>query len=218
MSISLLVRKARRTLASRWLLFPLALLAFGLISGFWLIRPSTAQSIAHDPVRLEALREHWRNGDLIVLVRHAERCDHSSAPCLSAPEGITVRAQAAAHDLGRHFRMLGLADSDILSSPQVRAEQTATSMFGQTPARQDWLFDCRGSMLRDARQHKQPHRNLILVTHSECMEDLESTVSIADPQTPDYASSLFLISDGHTAPKLLGYLDADQWAAVAPIR
>lgn len=218
MPISLVVQKARRTLASRWLLLPLTLLAFGLISGFWLFQPSAAASIARDPARLEALREHWRQGDLIILVRHAERCDRSSAPCLSAPEGITARAQAAAQELGQHFRTLGLAEADILSSPQVRAEQTASSMFGQVPVQQEWLFECRGSMLRDARQHKMPHRNLILVTHSECMEDLESTVSLADPATPDYASSLFVISDGHTEPKLLGYLDADQWAAVAPSR
>lgn len=218
MPISVFAQKARRTLGNRWVLLPLAMLALGLISGFWLIRPPAAESIAHDYNSLEALREHWRQGDLIILVRHGERCDRSSAPCLAAPEGITVRAQVAAHELGERFRVLGIADADIFSSPQVRAEQTAASMFGQAPTEQDWLYNCRGSMLRLAQQHKVAHRNLILVTHSECIEDLESTVSIADPATPDYASSLFLISDGHTAPKLLGYLDADQWAAVAPIR
>ncbi|MCP8472870.1 histidine phosphatase family protein [Pseudomonas sp. ZM24] len=218
MQISVFAQKARRVLASRWLLLPLAVLALGLISGFWLIRPPAAGNIAHDYASLEALREHWRQGDLIILVRHAERCDRSSAPCLSAPDGITVRAQVAAHELGERFRVLGVADADIYSSPQVRAEQTAASMFGQQPAQQNWLYDCRGSMLRQAQQHKVAHRNLILVTHSECIEDLEATVSIAEPATPDYASSLFLINDGQGAPKLLGYLDADQWAAVAPIR
>jgi len=214
----LFAQNVRRLLANRLLVVPVVLLALGLITGFWLIRPPAAENIAHDPVSLEALREHWRQGDLIILVRHAERCDRSSAPCLSAPEGITVRAQAAAQELGRHFRALGIADSDIFSSPQVRAEQTAASMFGQTPNQQEWLSNCRGSMLNQARQHKTPHRNLILVTHSECIEDLEATVSISNPETPEYASSLFLISDGRTPPKLLGYLDADQWAAVAPIR
>lgn len=211
-------RNVRRILAKRLLVVPLVVLVLGLISGFWLIRPPAAENIAHDQASLDALREHWRKGDLIVLVRHAERCDRSDSPCLASPEGITVRAQAEAQVLGEHFRVLGLTDSDILSSPKIRAEQTAASMFGQAPVQQEWLASCRGSMLRDARQHKVPHRNLILVTHSECIEDLEATVSIAEPATPDYASSLFLISDGSTAPKLLGYLDADQWAAVAPIR
>lgn len=207
----LFARNVRRLLAKRLLVLPLVVLVLGLISGFWLIRPPAAENIAHDPASLDALREHWRKGDLIVLVRHAERCDRSSSPCLASPEGITARAGAAAHELGEHFRVLGLADSDILSSPKIRAEQTAASMFGQAPAQQEWLASCKGSMLNDARQHKLPHRNLILVTHSECIEDLEHSVSVKDPATPDYASTLFVLSETDQAPRLLGYLDADQW-------
>lgn len=208
----------RRANLRYWIALPVIAVVFVALCGFLLYRPSSPTALAHDQAGLAALREHWRQGDLIILVRHAERCDRSSAPCASSPEGITSRAQVEAHELGERFRALGLADADILSSPQVRAEQTAVSMFDQAPTQQNWLYDCRGAMLRSAQQHKVPHRNLILVTHSECIEDLEATVSITNPATPAYASSLFLISDGQRAPKLLGYLDADQWADAAPIR
>ena len=97
------------------------------------------------------------------------------------------------------------------ASDQLRAVQTTSSMFGRTPQEQSWLYKCEGSMLEQALQHKVAHRNLILVTHSECIEDLEHSVSVKDPATPDYASTLFVLSEKDQTPRLLGYLDADQW-------
>ena len=126
-------------------------------------------------------------------------------------QGITVRGGQSAHEIGQDFAALGLANADILSSDQVRAVQTASSMFDRAPVEQNWLYKCEGSMLSQALQHKVAHRNLILVTHSECIEDLEHSVSVNDPATPDYASTLFVLSEKDQAPRLLGYLDADQW-------
>ncbi|MBB4862213.1 phosphohistidine phosphatase SixA [Pseudomonas nitritireducens] len=196
----------------RRLLPLLAILALiGLLSGFLPLDGSRPQDLKGNAALQDQLREHWRQGDLIVLVRHAERCDRSSSPCLAAEEGITVRGSQSARELGRGFAALGLGNADVLSSDQLRAAQTAQWMFDQAPVEQNWLYRCQGSMLDEALKHKVAHRNLILVTHSECIEDLEHSVSVADPATPDYASSLFVLSDGRTATQLLGYLDADRW-------
>jgi phosphohistidine phosphatase SixA len=183
----------------------------GLLSGFLPLDSSRPENLQGNTVLQQQLREHWQQGDLIVLVRHAERCDRSSSPCLAAAEGITVRGSQSARQLGQGFAALGLGNADVLSSDQLRAAQTAESMFDQTPVEQPWLYDCQGAMLQKALEHKVAHRNLILVTHSECIEDLEHSVSVTDPATPDYASSLFVLSDGRTATQLLGYLDADRW-------
>lgn len=158
--------------------------------------------------------ERWRKGELIVLVRHAERCDRSDTPCLSSPEGITVRGRISAQTLGRNFEALGLSNTDIMSSSQVRAEQTAEAMFGNDLAilKQSWLYKCRGEMMSQAVRHKIRNRNLILVTHSECIQDLESAAHFSNPGILDYISSLFVVYDGGGTPKVLGYIDADQWA------
>lgn len=200
-----------RLLSRRWLSLLAILPLIGVLSGFLPLDADQPPALVGNAARQAELREHWRQGDLIVLVRHAERCDRSSAPCLAAADGITVRGGQSAHDLGRDFATLGLANADILSSNQLRAAQTAASMFDKVPVEQPWLYDCQGSMLREALQHKVAHRNLILVTHSECIEDLEHSISVPDPATPDYTSSLFVLSNGVQAPRLLGYLDADQW-------
>jgi phosphohistidine phosphatase SixA len=200
-----------RSLSRRWLFLLAILPVIALLSGFLPLDFSRPTPLVGDARRQAELREHWQDGDLIVLVRHAERCDRSSAPCLADASGITVRGGQSAHEIGQDFAALGLANADILSSDQVRAVQTASSMFDRAPVEQPWLYHCEGSMLDQALQHKVAHRNLILVTHSECIEDLEHSVSVDDPATPDYASTLFVLSETDRSPRLLGYLDADQW-------
>jgi phosphohistidine phosphatase SixA len=205
------IPKFMRSLSRGWLSLLAALPVIALLSGFLPLDFSRPAPLVGDAKRQAELREHWQSGDLIVLVRHAERCDRSNAPCLGSSAGITVRGGQSAQAIGQDFAALGLANADILSSEQLRAVQTATSMFGHAPQEQAWLYDCKGSMLREALKHKVAHRNLILVTHSECIEDLEHSVSVDNPETPDYASTLFVLSDGRTATRLLGYLNADHW-------
>lgn len=210
--------KSRLMPGSRWIVLTVMILASFGASGFLLNDPSTLRSLAESgESRLELLK-NWRNGDVIVLVRHAERCDRSDAPCLSSSDGITVRAQSVARELGLSFGAMGLANTDIASSPLLRAQQTAQSMFGNTPTQEEWLFDCRGAMLERALRYKMPRRNLILVTHSECIRDLETAMNNPYPAIPDYASSVFVVDKDREAPSLLGYLNADQWNSVVSTR
>ena len=205
--------RLRRDCKGFWAsLAAILVVSLGTAAGFFFLNdPQTPLSLSTSAARQARLHEHWRTGNVIVLVRHAERCDHSDAPCLSSAQGITARTLPSVRELGHDFKELGARDVDIISSPLIRAVQTAENMFGKSPPRQAWLFDCKGTMLNQALQHKVPHHNLILVTHSECIQDLESSMGDSSPTTPAFASSWFLIDDGRSAPVLLGYLDADQW-------
>ncbi len=201
-------RDCKNCLAS---LAAILVVALGTGGYFFLTCPLAPLSISASAARQAQLHEQWRNGNVTVLVRHAERCDHSDAPCLSSAQGITARTLPIVRELGRDFKGLGTSDVDIISSPLIRAVQTAENMFDESPLRQAWLFDCKGTMLSQVLRHKLPHHNLILVTHSECIQDLQSSMGDSNPTTPTFASSLFLIDDGKRAPTLLGYLDADEW-------
>ena len=65
-------RNAIVVLASALLAIPLTVL---------LLRPAAVPDLAHGNVEgARALLAGWARGDMIVLVRHVERCDHSSAP------------------------------------------------------------------------------------------------------------------------------------------
>lgn len=159
------------------------------------------------------LAAQWSRGEVVVLVRHAERCDRSSAPCLGAKDGITVRGGEAASAVGRDYRQhFGLDNADIYASPLTRTTQTADLMFGNVKPDQWWAADCKGKLLDNVLAHKAAHRNLVLVTHSECMEQLVQALDHHGIDTPDYASSLVLFSDGKGSLQVAGEIDADDWA------
>ena len=192
----------------------LAVLALCVLaaSGYLLWRPAPLADLADgNAAGLAQMKAQWAEGDMIVLVRHVERCDHSEATCLGSAEGITDRARAVAVGLGAQFERLGLAHTDLYNSPLIRAVQTSSYMFNSATSGQDWLFNCKGTLLHDALAHKVAGRNLVLVTHSECMEELEKELRVASSSF-DYGSTLFLsTANGNAKAHLLGFLDPTDW-------
>lgn len=164
------------------------------------------------------LTNSWAKGDVIVLVRHAERCDRSTTQCLGPADGVTVRGAQAVQVLGADYKQLGLNNADIYSSLLTRARQTANAMFDRPVEAQDWLFNCRGTMLRDALKHKAPGHNLILVSHSECMDQMLVDMHLSTDTTFGYGASLFLNTNGvNAAPQMLGYIETKDWASIVPV-
>ncbi len=198
-------RNAAVVLVSALLVIPLVL---------FLLRPAAVADLAHGNVTgAQALMTGWGKGDLIVLVRHVERCDHSTAPCLVGNDGITERSRSVAVGVGTHFQNLGLDKADIYNSPILRTAQTAGFMFNKVGTGEDWLIGCRGTMLRDALAHKVAGRNLILVTHSECMDQLEKDLHVPT-STLGYGASLFISAETPQTPRMLGFIEASDWPTV----
>lgn len=197
----------------------LAALALGCAALLLPAQDAASPDLARgEPARLADLRAHWRDGDMIVLIRHVERCDRSEAPCLAAHDGITVRASSVARQVGDELRGLGLDNADIYNSPLTRTRQTAEYMFGPTHSvAQDWLYQCKGTMLRDMLDHKQAQHNLVLVTHSECFAALMQELQLPDDTTPDYGSALFVFADKASgAAQVLGHIDSADWRLAFP--
>ncbi|KAF0862793.1 histidine phosphatase family protein [Pseudomonas sp. LD120] len=196
----------------------LALLAgvlFVFALGLLWLEPAAVPDLAHGNVAgIKALTRSWAKGDMIVLVRHVERCDRSNAVCLGPADGITDRARDVAVSIGAQFEHLGLAHTDIYNSPMTRTAQTAGYMFSKVSSGDDWLFNCKNSMLHDVLAHKVSGRNLVLVTHSECMDQLEKDLKLATP-TLGYGASVFVSTDTlNGAPKMLGLIEASDWRSV----
>jgi hypothetical protein len=199
-------RNTAVVLASALLVIPLTIL---------LLQPAAVPDLANgNVVGARALMTAWAKGDVIVLVRHVERCDHSKAACLSGNDGITDRSRGVAVSVGDHFEQLGLERADIYNSPILRTVQTAGYMFNKAGVGEDWLISCKGTMLRDALAHKVAGRNLILVTHSECMVQMEKDLKFP-ASTPDYGTALFINAETLNAPRMLGFIEASDWHSVA---
>ena len=187
-----------------------ALLVLGVTLA--LLRPAAIPDLAHGNARgFAAVSAAWARGDMIVLVRHAERCDRSSNPCLDQADGITVPGKETAAALGQDFTSLGMSRTDVLSSPATRTQQTAASMFGRAAGTQDWLADCNAGMLDAVLSHKSAGRNLLLVTHSECISRFEAQTGFKHASTRDYTSALFASIDASGQAHILGSLNADGW-------
>lgn len=185
-----------------------------------LMAPSAAPNLARpeNALRVQALAQRWALGDVVALVRHVERCDRSSTACLGPAEGVTVRGEMVAQSLGEDFRQLGLDNADVFSSLLTRARQTADAMFVRPVEGKDWLFNCRGTMLRDVLEHKVPGRNLVLVTHSECMDQLETDLQVPTDTPLAFGSTMFVsVAHAGAHPQMLGYLEPQDWSSILPM-
>ncbi|MFJ2488330.1 histidine phosphatase family protein [Pseudomonas sp. NPDC087639] len=197
---------------STWVVLAASILVLPLT--LWLLAPAAVPDLAHGNVAgAQALAAGWAKGDMIVLVRHVERCDHSKAACLSGHDGITDRSRSVAVAVGAQFEHLGLNNADIYNSPVMRTVQTAGYMFNHAASGEDWLINCKGRMLQDALAHKIPGRNLILVTHSECMAQLEKDLKVPTSNL-GYGASLFVSAASPAAPKMIGFIEASDWRTV----
>lgn len=120
--------------------------------------------------------------------------------------------------IGAQFEQLGLERTDLYNSPLTRTAQTAGYMFSKVSSGDGWLYNCKGSLLHDVLAHKFAGRNLVLVTHSECMDELEQALKLSTPTptpTLGYGASLFVSTDTlNGAPKMLGMIEASDWRSV----
>ncbi|WP_411740770.1 histidine phosphatase family protein [Pseudomonas sp. A-RE-19] len=181
-----------------------------LVMGFVLWPRSPVNLGTAGPEVTNSLIDRWQAGEVVVLVRHTERCDQSSNPCLGPPDGITRVGSDAATAVGQGFMHLGMAQTDVLSSPATRTVQTSHYMFGQDAVTQEWLAICGETMRNDVVKNKHAHRNLVLVTHSGCISDFEAQTGFEHAKTSEYGSALFVaIADGQ--PQVLGIVNATDW-------
>jgi phosphohistidine phosphatase SixA len=188
------------------------LLLFGVAQG-WAQQRATIPNLGN-PHHLQhsGLYTDWAKGSVIVVLRHAERCDRSSDACLDDPSGITVVGRQVATDVGLGLQHLGLGAVDVWTSPEVRTRQTAQAMFGKTIATQDWLNQCDGHFAENAFALKRKGHNLVLVSHSGCMEQLEQALKAPSSATANsYASALFITRGNDGKTKVLGQMAANEW-------
>ena len=155
----------------------------------------------------------------MLLIRHAERCDRSSDPCLEGTSGITRPGSHLSEKLGNEVAShLDLKTADILNSPVKRTRQTARFLFGETSQEASWLRKrCKTEMQQQILAHKQEGRNMILVTHATCMQHLKDSRGqpLIDKSTLDddgYGIAWFLATDDSKAGlRALGFLRSGDW-------
>nr|WP_314477332.1 histidine phosphatase family protein [uncultured Pseudomonas sp.] len=205
----------------RWLPRKAVTVALGLcvavaVSTSWFMtRTSIVDLGSEQQLNKSGLLQAWANGAVIVMIRHAERCDSAPGPCLDDPAGITVAGSQAAGRVGDGLRHLGLVDADLLSSPKLRTQQTAHFILGQPVATREWLGRCDDGFAAQALAAKRPDHNLVLVTHNGCVDQFARQQHVAGGERDSgYASALFVSVDDSGKARILGRLNEPEWQRV----
>lgn len=203
----------RRRLRSATFLLGLCTLLALAVSSLWLFRGLAIVDLGSErQMRNSGVYADWAKGEVIVLVRHAERCDRSRNPCLDDPQGITQAGSQAAAQVGEGLQRLGLEHADILASPLTRTQQTAHFMFGKLAASEDWLQQCNKGFADNALARKAAERNLVLVTHSGCIDQLERQLNVpGGERSSAYAEAVFVSVGASGKPRILGRMNAPEW-------
>lgn len=211
----MVLRIGMKRLAARgWPRLLLLAMTGALVAGFALWPRSPLNLVSAADLQTSGLLEQWQAGNVVVLVRHVERCDRSPHPCLGPADGITrVGSEAAVH-LGAAFRTLGMSHTDVLSSPITRTAQTAAYMFEQPMVTQEWLASCGKSLRNEVVAHKLAHHNLLLVTHSGCISDFESQTGFKHALASEYGSALFVSVSEMGQVKVLGVVNEQNWPSL----
>nr|WP_080932582.1 histidine phosphatase family protein [Pseudomonas fluorescens] len=188
-----------------------ALVILAGITGFLLWSRSPANLSTAGTATKADLLQSWQAGEVVALVRHAERCDRSTNPCLGPADGITKAGSVEAAAVGQGFLRLGLSQTDVLSSPVTRTVQTAHYMLGKDAMTQEWLSICGKTLRNDVVAHKVAHRNLVLVTHSGCIHGFEAQTGFKHAKKSEYGSSLFVRISADGELQVLGIVSANGW-------
>lgn len=172
----------------------------------------TPADLSESPFALTShMLEEWEEGDLIVFVRHLERCSRVDAACMDdEPSGITQRSITLGLEMRAQFAGLGLTATDVYSSPLTRTSQTSTLLFAEPTANEDFLYQCTDDFVQNALAKKIPGRNLVLVTHSSCLDEVNETFAYAEVDYK-YGAAVILNVESVTEKNILGFIDADDW-------
>ncbi|MGC6374012.1 histidine phosphatase family protein [Pseudomonas sp. K2I15] len=190
----------------------IVMVSLAVTAFIWWPRSPLDLGVGHRLLTSGAL-EAWRNGDLVVLVRHEERCDRSNNPCLGPADGLTTLGSVAATATGKAFQTLGMENTDVLSSPTTRTAQTTLFMFGKSELSPGPLAICGPAIAEELRPHKHTDRNLLVVTHSACISDFEEALGFEHAAHAEYGSALFVKLLPNGKFKALGIMNTKDWAA-----
>ncbi|PJV46854.1 histidine phosphatase family protein [Salmonella enterica] len=120
---------------------------------------------------LAALAALAKQHPVVVLFRHAERCDRSDNTCLSDSTGITVNGAQDARALGKAFSA-DIQNYNLYSSNTVRTIQSATWFSaGRSFTVDKKMMDCGSGIYASINTllKKSQNKNIVIFTHNHCL-------------------------------------------------
>ena len=198
-----------------YLILAVVIVAGAAVAGWFFTATQVVDLSAPGNLMKSGLRDSWIRGDVVVMIRHAERCDRSRNLCLDSADGITVEGSRSAIAVGAGLRELGLERASLIASPLTRTRQTADFIAGHSVPTQEWASECNKDFKDAVVAHKPEGENLVLITHSGCIDHFARKMGVsAGERSSAYAEAFFVRIDGSGKAELLGSLIAGRWNAL----
>jgi phosphohistidine phosphatase SixA len=173
---------------------------------------------------IKRINENWNKGDLVLLIRHTEKCSAVKDACSSGDKGLTTRGVLQARSIHAGISSLGSAPVEVIYSPALRTAMTAKIALDEEMTAGKWLVtDCDTNFLGKIQLQKEAGVNLILVTHSHCLNAMKnklggSLLRFNAGKDDFFGMSVFLEAKGNQNLKQLGCLLPSNWSVIDPKR
>ncbi len=211
---------SRRTLIAAGL--ALVLISGVVYAGVWYrYSQDDCIDLAHEPARWAYLVERWAEGDVILVQRHATKCLIETPNCPDGNERLTQLGRLESAALGDGLRATLGGAFEVRHSHLTRTHDTAVLAFGTSTRSRDLEKPCKETFNAHIRNVQPPAGgNLILVTHSSCINALRGRngrrlLGFNAGRSWNFGLSAFVErgADGHN--EAIGCMRPVDWADVA---
>jgi len=172
--------------------------------------------LAEDPVRWNRLVSQWQKNNVIMVLRHATKCEKDVPPCIDGNEVLTQRGRLEAELIGEGVQSSLMGEYLVSHSYLNRTRDTALIAFGTSTPKAELSKSCKLSF-ENYVQSLETNTNHILVTHSSCMNSLkrldgERLIGFNTGKDPHFGIAAFLEKKPEGKPELIGCMWPTNWA------
>jgi phosphohistidine phosphatase SixA len=167
---------------------------------------------------MQRLQTRWAEQRIVVLLRHATKCDIDLPDCVDGNEVLTDHGREEAVTIGSGLRTLLSDDYEVRHSPLYRTRDTALLAFGESTDDMALAKPCK-TTFQDYVKALPMATNQILVTHSSCINSLTTTdggrvLGINTGKDPHFGIAAFF-DRTDTGDELIGCMWPENWGVIA---
>ena len=171
--------------------------------------------LAEDPVRWNRLVSQWQKNNVIMVLRHATKCEKDVPPCIDGNEVLTQRGRLEAALIGEGVQSSLMGEYLVSHSYLNRTRDTALIAFGTSTPKAELSKSCKLSF-ENYVQSLETNTNHILVTHSSCINSLkrldgERLIGFNTGKDPHFGIAAFLENKPEGKPELIGCMCPTNW-------
>ena len=174
-------------------------------------------ALKDDPTAWQALQDAWQDQQVLMILRHAAKCDEEPG-CVEDNEDLTPLGKMQAGVIGDGIRDTLGEPFDVYHSDMIRTKDTALLAFGASTVDDKISKPCLPGF-SDHVSNFPINTNTILVTHSSCIDSLvdregERYLGLKSGDDAHFGIAAFMQQTYDNELKVLGCVWPKDWPAL----